>query len=75
MQLQRRVSHPVYMTISNFWQALLLRYDALLEAYRRLRSDFEEEREARERYKKLARGQEKNPFVLVLVDLDGYIVS
>lgn len=52
---------------------LLDGYELLLEKYRRLKSDFEEEREARERYKQLARGQERNPFVLVLVDADGYV--
>lgn len=30
-------------------------------------------RDSRERYKQMARGQERNPFVLVLVDGDGYI--
>ncbi|KAF4963092.1 hypothetical protein FSARC_8865 [Fusarium sarcochroum] len=32
-----------------------------------------EEREDRERYKQLAREQERNPFALVVVDGDGYI--
>lgn len=50
-------------------------YDGLLEKYRRLKSDYEEERDARERYKQLARGQERNPFVLVLVDADGYVFN
>lgn len=52
---------------------LVHQYTILLEDYRRLRSDFEEERESRERYKQLARGQERNPFVLVLIDGDGYV--
>jgi len=52
---------------------VLAKYGALIESYRRLKSDYEEERESRERYKQLARGQERNPFVLVLVDGDGYI--
>ncbi|KAL1310806.1 hypothetical protein AAFC00_001046 [Neodothiora populina] len=43
----------------------------LISSYRRLRSDYEEEREAREKYKKLCQGQDRNPFVLVLVDGDG----
>lgn len=50
-------------------------HDRLLEKYRRLKSDYEEERDARERYKQLARGQERNPFVLVLVDADGYVFN
>jgi hypothetical protein len=53
----------------------LEQYRDLLGHYRRLKSDYEEEKEAREKYKRLARGQERNPFVLVLVDGDGYIVS
>ena len=52
---------------------ILERYAALIDDYRRLKSDYEEEREGRERYKQLARGQGKNPLVLVLVDGDGYI--
>ena len=52
---------------------ILERYAALIDDYRRLKSDYEEEREGRERYKQLARGQGKNPIVLVLVDGDGYI--
>lgn len=50
-------------------------HEALLEKYRRLKSDYEEERDSRERYKQLARGQERNPFVLVLVDADGYVFN
>lgn len=53
---------------------ILSHYETLLEDYRRLKSDYEEERDARERYKKQARGQERNPFVLVLVDGDGYVL-
>lgn len=52
---------------------ILNNYEALIEDYRRLKSDYEEEREARERYKKQAKGQERNPFALVLVDGDGYV--
>lgn len=54
---------------------LTLTYGKLLEDYRILRSDYEEEKESREKYKKLARGQDRNPFVLVLIDADGYVVS
>ena len=56
-------------------QRLLQRFHLLLDDYNRLKSDYEEEKESREKYKKLARGQERNPFVLVLIDGDGYIVS
>ncbi|KAK4543444.1 hypothetical protein LTR36_005587 [Oleoguttula mirabilis] len=52
---------------------VLEKYGTLMEDYRRLKSDYEEERDSRERYKQMARGQERNPFVLVLVDGDGYI--
>jgi hypothetical protein len=36
---------------------LLDQFQFLLESYSRLRSDYEEEKEGRERYKKLARAQ------------------
>jgi hypothetical protein len=52
---------------------ILTKYGDLLEGYRRLKSDYEEERESRERYKKLVREQERNPYAMVLVDGDGYI--
>ncbi|KAL3469563.1 hypothetical protein BJX99DRAFT_69162 [Aspergillus californicus] len=54
-------------------QKLLDQFHFLLENYNRLKSDYEEEKEGRERYKKLAKAQERNPFVLVLVDGDGYL--
>ncbi|BDD63849.1 hypothetical protein MPDQ_003984 [Monascus purpureus] len=54
-------------------QKLLDQSRDLVESYRLLKSDYEEEKEAREKYKKLARGQERNPFALVLVDGDGYL--
>ncbi|OJD30736.1 zinc finger ccch-type protein [Diplodia corticola] len=53
-------------------QDILRKYESLVEDYRMLRSDYEEEKENREKYKRQARGQEKNPFVLLLVDGDGY---
>lgn len=55
--------------------SLLQNFQSLLEKYNMLKSDYEGEKEAREKYKKMARGQERNPFVLVLVDGDGYLVS
>jgi hypothetical protein len=36
-------------------QAVIQKYGKLLENYRTLRSDYEEEKESRERYKKLSR--------------------
>ncbi|KAJ9155825.1 CCCH zinc finger DNA binding protein [Coniochaeta hoffmannii] len=54
---------------------ILDKYAVLIEDYKRLKSDYEEERDAREKYKQMARGQERNPFVLVLVDGDGYLFS
>jgi hypothetical protein len=57
----------------NALNEILDQYAVLIEDYRRLKSDYEEEREGRERYKQLARGQERNPFALVVVDGDGYI--
>ncbi|KAF7551870.1 hypothetical protein G7Z17_g4715 [Cylindrodendrum hubeiense] len=52
---------------------ILEQYSTLIEGYKRLKSDYEEEREGRERYKQLARGHERNPFALVVVDGDGYV--
>lgn len=54
---------------------LLDQYAVLIEDYKRLKSDYEEEREAREKYKQMAKDQERNPFVLVLVDGDGYVFN
>ena len=52
---------------------VLEKYATLLQDYKRLKSDFEEERDARERYKQMAKAQERSPFVLLLIDGDGYI--
>ncbi|KAI1821054.1 hypothetical protein F4861DRAFT_25177 [Xylaria intraflava] len=53
----------------------LQQYADLLVSYKRLKSDYEEEKAGRERYKQIARNQEQNPFVLLLVDGDGYIFN
>ncbi|EQK98566.1 hypothetical protein G6O67_002828 [Ophiocordyceps sinensis] len=62
----------------NVLPQLLETYELLISDYRRLKSDYEEERDAREKYKQMAKGQDRsqernNPFVLVLVDGDGYV--
>ncbi|KAH8761644.1 hypothetical protein F5883DRAFT_606021 [Diaporthe sp. PMI_573] len=54
---------------------ILARYETLLSDYKRLKSDYEEEREAREKWKQEAKGHQRNPFVLVLVDADGYVFN
>ncbi|KAH6688416.1 hypothetical protein F5X68DRAFT_168273 [Plectosphaerella plurivora] len=54
---------------------ILDKYSTLIQEYRRLKSDYEEERDAREKYKQVAKSQERNPFVLVLVDGDGYVFN
>ncbi|KAJ6001139.1 hypothetical protein N7481_001548 [Penicillium waksmanii] len=54
-------------------QLVLEQFRNVLEDYSSLKSDYEEVKEGREKYKKQARGQERNPFVLVLVDGDGYL--
>ncbi|KAJ5358856.1 Zinc finger CCCH-type [Penicillium cataractarum] len=54
-------------------QDVLQQFKRLLEDYSSLKSDYEEVKEGREKYKKQARGQDRNPFVLVLVDGDGYL--
>jgi hypothetical protein len=42
-------------------EKLLLDFQELIENYRRLKSDYEEEKESREKYKKMARGQVRSP--------------
>ncbi|KAJ5092002.1 hypothetical protein NUU61_006872 [Penicillium alfredii] len=54
-------------------QDLLEQFRNLLDDYTSLKSDYEEVKEGREKYKRQARGQDRNPFVLVLVDGDGYL--
>ncbi|PKX97242.1 zinc finger CCCH domain-containing protein [Aspergillus novofumigatus IBT 16806] len=54
-------------------QNLLQQFQSLLQSYNGLKSDYEEEKANREKWKNLAKGQERNPFVLVLVDGDGYL--
>ncbi|KAJ5782332.1 Zinc finger CCCH-type [Penicillium paradoxum] len=54
-------------------QDLLAQFKSLLDDYSSLKSDYEEVKEGREKYKRQARGQDRNPFVLVLVDGDGYL--
>jgi hypothetical protein len=67
-------------------QSLTTKYQGIIEDYRKLKSDYEEARESRERYKKQIRERGRisgttretsrngKSFVLVLVDGDGYIV-
>ncbi|KAM3421218.1 hypothetical protein BST61_g1625 [Cercospora zeina] len=52
---------------------VLDQYRLLLTDYERLQSDLEEARMARDNYKQLVRGQDRDPFVLLLVDGDGYV--
>ncbi|KAJ5577985.1 Zinc finger CCCH-type [Penicillium hispanicum] len=54
-------------------QDLLQQFQSLVEDYSSLKSDYEEVKDGRDKYKKQARGQDRNPFVLVLVDGDGYL--
>ncbi|KAJ5873656.1 Zinc finger CCCH-type [Penicillium subrubescens] len=54
-------------------QDVLEQFKRLLDDYSSLKSDYEEVKEGREKYKRQARGQDRNPFVLVLVDGDGYL--
>lgn len=52
---------------------VLDQYAVLIESYKHLKNEYEEARDAREHYKQQARDQGRNPFVLVLIDGDGYI--
>ncbi|CAK1359715.1 unnamed protein product [Cercospora beticola] len=54
---------------------ILDKYRALLTDYQRLQSDHEEARMARDNYKQQVRGQDRDPFVLLLVDGDGYVFN
>ncbi|EED21150.1 conserved hypothetical protein [Talaromyces stipitatus ATCC 10500] len=57
----------------NDLQNVLESFKDLLERYNSLKSDYEEEKEGRERYKRQAKARDRNPFVLVLIDGDGYM--
>ncbi|KAI9695382.1 MAG: hypothetical protein M1820_008677 [Bogoriella megaspora] len=48
-------------------------YGKLLQDHKRLLSDLEEERDRREFYKQQAKGQDRDAYVLVLIDGDGYV--
>ncbi|KAF2230961.1 hypothetical protein EV356DRAFT_452845 [Viridothelium virens] len=50
-------------------------YGRLLRDHKRLLSDLEEERNRREFYKQQTKGQDRDPYVLVLIDGDGYIFA
>ncbi|KAK2765195.1 hypothetical protein FQN54_008894 [Arachnomyces sp. PD_36] len=66
-------------------QLLIQEHQNLVESYRQLKSDYEDEKIARRKYKKLAKAKvnpqvssevspkEPNPFVLLLVDGNGYV--
>lgn len=71
--IERAASQLADYRANNALPEILDTYSALIGDYKRLKSDYEEERDAREKYKQMARGQERNPFVLVLVDGDGYV--
>lgn len=74
-ELERAAQQLANFRKDNALPEILDRYAALIESYRRLQSDYEEERDARERYKQIARSAERNPFVLVLIDGDGYVFN
>lgn len=74
-ELERAAQQLASFRTDSALPEILDRYGALIESYRRLQSDYEEERDARERYKQIARGVERNPFVLVLIDGDGYVFN
>lgn len=61
-----------YHSNDTFYE-VLDQYAVLIKSYKHLKSDYEEERETRERYKQLARGQERNPVALVVINRDSYI--
>ena len=54
---------------------VLEQYGKLLQDHKRLLSDLEEERDRREFYKQQTKGQDRDSYVLVLIDGDGYIFA
>ena len=54
---------------------ILENYGRLLQDHKRLLSDLEEERDRREFYKQQAKGQDRDSYVLVLIDGDGYVFA
>ncbi|KAK3306024.1 uncharacterized protein B0T15DRAFT_216339 [Chaetomium strumarium] len=74
-EVERAAAQLAEYRQSNALSKLLEQYAVLIEDYKRLKSDYEEERETREKYKQMVRDQERNPFVLVLVDGDGYVFN
>ncbi|KAK4122057.1 hypothetical protein N657DRAFT_554160, partial [Parathielavia appendiculata] len=74
-EIERAAAQLAEYRRSDALSRLLDQYAVLIEDYKRLKSDYEEEREAREKYKKMAKDQERNPFVLVLIDGDGYVFN
>ncbi|KAF4556150.1 Hypothetical protein D9617_1g080250 [Elsinoe fawcettii] len=62
----------VSTTATNNLQGILSSHEKLIADYKSLLSDYEETKEARDRYKRQARGGEGTPFVVVLIDGDNY---
>ncbi|EME38706.1 hypothetical protein DOTSEDRAFT_180554 [Dothistroma septosporum NZE10] len=54
---------------------ILQQYQTLIRDYQRLQADYDEARDSRDNYKRLSKGADRDPFVLVLVDGDGYVFN
>lgn len=74
-EIERAAAQLAEYKKSDALSQLLDQYAVLIDDYKRLKSDYEEERESREKYKQMAKDRERNPFVLVLVDGDGYVFN
>ncbi|KAL7787071.1 hypothetical protein V8C37DRAFT_274721 [Trichoderma ceciliae] len=72
-ELEQAASQLANFRSDSTLPVILDRYAALIQSYKRLKSDYEEERDGRERYKQISKGQGGNPFVLVLIDGDSYV--
>lgn len=48
-------------------------YPTLLQDYQRLRKDYVEVKESCDKYPKVKRDQKRDPFLLILIDSDGYL--
>ncbi|KAG8630047.1 hypothetical protein KVT40_001666 [Elsinoe batatas] len=62
----------VSTTATNNLQGILASHEKLIADYKSLLSDYEETKDARDRYKRQAKGTDSTPFVVALIDGDNY---
>ena len=74
-EIDRAAAQLAHFRSSDSLSRMLDQYAVLIDGYKRLKNAYEEERETREKYKQMAKDQVRNPFVLLLVDGDGYVFN